>query len=122
MSLETLAYVPPLDLYLTGKLVAYRRRAAAGGIDELIKRKCDRIKNTLGRPHIDVSTSVVGYSTPVPHDWLTTWLRGPPEATATQRQPRTDKIRIWEAVKKRWTERWRTALRSRSEAVPQPPN
>jgi hypothetical protein len=30
-SLETLAYVPPLDLYLTGRLVAYRRRAAAGG-------------------------------------------------------------------------------------------
>lgn len=91
-------------------------------MDELIKRKYNRIKNTLGRPHINISTSVVGYSTPAPRDWLITWLQDPLEATVTQQQLRTDKIRIWEVVKKRWMERWRAVLRSRSEAIPQPLN
>jgi hypothetical protein len=47
-SLEMLAHVPPLDLYLTSRIIAYRTRARDSGMDRLIEKACTRIKSTAG--------------------------------------------------------------------------
>lgn len=72
-SLETLAYVPPIELYLSARLASYRARAAATGIDRLIERHCQRIVDSVGRvARTDIA--FVGFNRPAPLTWVREWV------------------------------------------------
>jgi hypothetical protein len=73
-SLETLAHVPPLHLYLTSRVIAYRARARNSGVDRLIEKACTRIKSTLGKPQVCTATAVVGHPRPVRGGWAKEWV------------------------------------------------
>jgi hypothetical protein len=127
-SLETLAHVPPLDLYLTSRVVAYRKRAKANGTDDLIAKATARIRRTMGRPQTHGATGAIGHPYPMPEDWVDNWIRvaGAEGEELDQVDPQArrqrDKKAVWLALRTRWEERWRAAPRSAAEAVPQPPD
>jgi hypothetical protein len=127
-SLETLAYVPPLDLYLTSRVAAYRRRAKVNGTDDLIARATARIRRTMGRPQTHAATGAIRHPYPMPEDWVDNWTRvagaGGEQVDQVDPQARRqrDKKAIWLALRTRWEERWRAAPRSAAEALPQPPD
>jgi hypothetical protein len=73
-SLETLTHIPPLDLFLTSKVIAYRQRARDDGIDRLIGRACNRIKETLGKPQACTATTTVGHPRPMREGWAEEWM------------------------------------------------
>jgi hypothetical protein len=50
-----------LDLYLTSRVVAYRKRAKDNGMDSLI----EKIKSTLGKPQACITTAAVSHPEPV---------------------------------------------------------
>jgi hypothetical protein len=117
-SLETLAHVPPLDLYLTSRVIAYRARARNSGVDRLIEKACTRIKSTLGKPQVCTTTADVGHPRPVRRGWAEEWV-GP---RCGQDPPKKTKRDIGRALRARWKDRWEAAPRSAAEAVPQPPS
>jgi hypothetical protein len=117
-SLETLAHVPPLDLYLTSRVIAYRARARNSGVDRLIEKACTRIKSTLGKPQVCAATAVVGHPRPVWGGWAEEWI-GPRRDRDPPRQAKRD---IGRALRARWKDRWDAAPRSAAEAAPQRPS
>jgi Reverse transcriptase (RNA-dependent DNA polymerase)/Endonuclease-reverse transcriptase len=127
-SLETLACVPPLDLYLTGRVAAYRRRAELNGIDALISQTCGRIKKTLRGPRSSNIPADNRHPHPVRERWIEDWMdqgsmQGSNDGRTDGREkPAQDKKKNWLALKARWVERWRSAPRSSTEALQQPPD
>lgn len=122
-SLETLAYVPPLDLYLTSRVAAYRRRAKVNGTDDLIAKATARIRRTMGRPQTHAATGAISHPYPMPEDWVDNWIRvagaGGEQVDQVDPQARRqrDEKAIRLALRTRWEERWRA-----SAALPQPPD
>ena len=106
-----------MDLYLTGRVVAYRERAKDNGTDSLIEKACSRIKSTLGKPQACTTTAAVGHPEPAREGWIEDWMNPGRERTTSEQ----DKRNIGRALRVRWKERWEAAQRSRAEAVPQPP-
>jgi hypothetical protein len=116
-SLGTLAHISLLDLYLTSRVVTYRKRAKDNGTDSLIEKACSRIKSTLGKPQACTTTAAIGHPEPAREGWIEDWMNPGRERTP----PEQDKRGIGRALRVMWKERWEAAQRSRAEAIPQPP-
>ena len=124
-SLETLAHVPPLDLFLTSKVAAYRRRARDNGTDAIVARMCTRIRNTLRKPRAPIAVNVVSHPCPTKDGWIEEWMGTGDLRCAeshTQEGRGVDKRRAQRALLAKWMERWQAAPRSAAEAVSQPPD
>jgi hypothetical protein len=59
-SIIIIVILTPLDLYLTSRVIAYRKRARDSGMDRLIEKACTRIKSTLGKPQVCTATAALG--------------------------------------------------------------
>jgi Reverse transcriptase (RNA-dependent DNA polymerase)/Endonuclease-reverse transcriptase len=114
-SLETLAFIPPLDLYLTSRVAAYRERLYRSGIGEIISSACARIKRFFNKDSLDISPRMIGHPWPAPKGWARAW-RG---YTGNSSEPQTKPSYIF--INK-WKDRWDTQSRGRSEALASPPN
>src|SRR6266478_6298337 len=114
-SLETLAHVPPLDLYLSSRVAIYAKKAHESGMDDLIRKKCSRIQSTLRGPRGCADKEKVGHPYPVRKGWVNEWVGSEQEDGGINHNAK-------KAPQGKWENRWRAATRSASEAIQQPPD
>jgi hypothetical protein len=99
----------PLDLYLylSSRVAIYRKKVQDSGMDDLIRKKCDRIRASLCGPRKCTGKEMVGRPYPVRTGWLG-------EAVSTQHENGRTNCRIKKALRRKWEDRWRAATRSTS--------
>jgi reverse transcriptase-like protein len=114
-SLETLAHVPPLDLYLSSRVAIYRKKARDSGMDDLIRKKCNRIRSSLRGPRGCADREKVGHPYTVRKGWVEEWVGTEQENGGGGRSTK-------ETLQGKWEDRWRAAARNTSEAIQQPPD
>ena len=114
-SLETLAHVPPLDLYLSSRVAIYTKKAHDSGMDDLIRKKCSRIRSTLRGPRGCADKEKVGHPCPVRKGWVNEWVGSEQEEGGINHNAK-------KVLQGKWENRWRAATRSASEAIQQPPD
>jgi hypothetical protein len=118
-SLETLTFTPPLDLYLSARIVAYRKKTRETGIEQLILEACNKAHQYLARVRSTSLTTMasMGHPNPLPADWLDKWLQAESSMGPGDQKQSTQKL-----VLNKWTERWEGLHRSHSEVIEQPPH
>jgi hypothetical protein len=110
-TLETELYIPPLDLYLNGRVARFVRRLRNSGIGQLVQESYASIVQTLrrqGRRRRRRNT-VVGTALSLQNDtdvWTQRWLGAS--------QGETDQERILTAFHRDWRERWEKEERGRA--------
>jgi len=95
--LEMEAYVPPLDLWLNGRLAKYQARLESTGIGAIIQAACSMVRNRL-RNHLGICRTMRG-ATPGQKRkvWTAKWIGKPVEQWDWREKPLVE----WD-----WTERW----------------
>lgn len=115
-TLELLAFIPPLDLYLTTHVAIYRQRAAQNGIDNLILSRCKAIRESLvPRTRVmPVPLTHLTHNQALPASWYDEWLKLP--RAACERITKPTSLRKNVLVSK-WTDRWRSTAPPPSSAI-----
>lgn len=116
-AMENLAFIPPLDIYLTTQTALYRKKARDQGVDLLRDEICSRIFSDL-RPrsrHLPNFANIIAHSHPVDPAWVDSWLDLSPSPP-----PSSHKLRL-EVTSARWLDRWHASPPVRSTSLPLPP-
>lgn len=101
--LETEAYVPPIDLWLNGRIARYQARIDSSGIGKVIQNACIAVRNKL-RSRLRVRRTRNGPAKTTPsvasREWAEKWI-GKPIGQWDQREK--------PLVAQDWIERWTRA-------------
>ena len=101
--LEVEAYVPPIDLWLNGRIARYQARIDSSGIGKVIQNACTVVRNKL-RNRLQVRRTRNGPAKTTPsvasREWAEKWT-GKPIGQWDQREK--------PLVARDWTERWTRA-------------
>jgi hypothetical protein len=119
-SLETLTHVSPLDLFLTSKVVVYRKRVRNNGsISSLKGPTTGSEQRWASHKHVArTAAATVGHPRPMREGWIEEWMN-PGRERGPLGQEKRD---IRRALQVRWREKWEAAPCSKMEAIPQPPS
>src|SRR5208282_526498 len=101
--LETEAYVPPIDLWLNGRIARYQARIDSSGIGKVIQNACAAIRNKLrSRLRIRRTRNRSEKATPsvASREWTKKWIKEPIGQWDQREKP---------LVVRDWTERWTRA-------------
>lgn len=100
-NVETEVYVPPLDLYLNGRVAHFEKRLEESGMGQLVRDSCSSVARLLRgrrRRQRRTNTEVASGYRNGADEWTQRWLAASPGET--------DKARVAAAIDREWHERW----------------
>jgi len=100
-SLETEAYVPPIDLYLDSRLAAFQNRLTNSGVSQTIEKACQTIQNRIKnrRGHKRAQEASIGEQR---QEWVEKQKEWIQQSHSTQQRPVSEKQKVLAAWKSRW--------------------